>query len=72
MWIKIFYVNNITEKVICSVFYVYIFDFITYFYNTPIIMKLLLIHYLCNAMVMNIFVLLDILSNISCQQCYSS
>ena len=32
-WIKIFYVDIIVEKVVCSVFYIYIFDFITNFYN---------------------------------------
>ena len=29
--IKIFYTDNIVEKVVCVVFYKYIFDFITHF-----------------------------------------
>ena len=33
IWIKIFYVDIIVEKVVCAVFYIYIFDFITNFYN---------------------------------------
>ena len=53
--------DNIIEKVICAVFDVYIFDFITNFYNTFTNLKLLLIHHLCREMV--IAVLLDILSN---------
>ena len=55
--IKIFYINHIIEKVICSVFYVYIFDFITHF------SFIFLVCYLCSEMVINVFVLLDILSN---------
>ena len=61
IWIKTFNINSIIEKVVCSVFYIYIFDFITHFYNTFINMKLLLIHNLCSEMV--ITVLLDFLSN---------
>ena len=45
------------------VFYVYNFDFITRFYKTFINIKLLLIHYSCREVVINVFVLLDILSN---------
>ena len=33
IWIKDFYVDIILEKVVCAVFYIYIFDFITNFYN---------------------------------------
>ena len=43
--------------------YMYIFDFITHFYNTFINIKLLLFHHLSRQMVINVFVLLDILSN---------
>ena len=57
----IFDTDNIIEKVVCSVFYAYIFDFITYFYNTFINIKLLLIHYLCRELVIIVFVLLNIL-----------
>ena len=31
IWIKLFYIDNIIEKVQCVFFYVYIFDFITHF-----------------------------------------
>ena len=50
------------EIVACAVFYIYILDFITHFYNIFINIALLLIHYLCREMV-NDFVLLNILSN---------
>ena len=33
IWIKDSYVDIIVEKVVCAVFYIYIFDFITNFYN---------------------------------------
>ena len=59
--IKIFSIDNIIEKVVCVVFYIYIFDFIIHFYNAFINIKLLLIHYLCSEKV--ITVLLDILLN---------
>ena len=52
---------DIIEKVVRAVFYINIFDFITHFYNAFINIKLLLIHYFCNEIV--ITVLLDILSN---------
>ena len=51
----------IIKEVVCVVFPIYIFDFITHFYNTFITSKVLLIHYLCSEMVMS--VLLDVLSN---------
>ena len=60
---KNFYIDNIIEKVVCVVFYIYKIDFITHFYNAFIKIKLLLIHYLCREMKINVFVLLDILSN---------
>ena len=52
-----FYIDNIISmisSVVCSVFYVYVLDFTTRFYNALIKIKPLLI---------NVFVLLDILSN---------
>ena len=58
-----FYIDNIIEKVLCLVFYIKIFDFITHFHNTFINIKLLLIHCLCREVVINLFVWLDILSN---------
>ena len=58
---KKFDIDNIVKKVVCAVFYIYIFDFITHFYNAFINIKFLLIQYLCSEMV--ITVLLDILSN---------
>ena len=61
IWIKIFYIDNIMEKEVCVVFYIYIFCFITHFYNALINIKLLLIHYLCSKMVITVW--LDILSN---------
>ena len=60
---KFFYIDNIIEKAVCAVFYIYIFDFINYFHNTFINIKLLLIHYLYREVV--ITALLDILSNSS-------
>ena len=60
IWIKIFYIDDI-EKVVCAVFYVYILNVITHFYNVFINIKLLLIHFLCSEMV--ITVLREILSN---------
>ena len=71
------YVSNVVNKiflydfssilivfgVVRSVFYVYIFDFITHSYNTFINIKILLIHYLCREMGTNVFFFLDILSN---------
>ena len=63
IWIKNFYIDNIIEKVVYSVFYVYIFDFITDSYNKFINIILLLIRYLCCEMEINVFALLDILSN---------
>ena len=51
----------IIKKVVCVVFSIYIFDFITHFYNTFINSKALLIHYFCSEMVTS--VLLDVLSN---------
>ena len=29
MWVKIFYIDNIIKKIVCAIFYIYIFDFIT-------------------------------------------
>ena len=58
---KIFCIDNTIEKLVCAVFYIYMFDFVTHFYNTFINVKLLLIHYLCIEMV--ITVLLDLSSN---------
>ena len=52
-----FYIDNIISmisSVVCSVSYVYVLDFTTRFYNALIKIKPLLI---------NVFVLLDILSN---------
>ena len=34
IWIKNFYIDNIIKKVVSIVFYIYIFDFITYFWFT--------------------------------------
>ena len=62
IWVKKFYID-IIEKVVCSVIYVYIFGFITHFYNTFINKKIIFIHYLCHKIVTNVLVLLDILSN---------
>ena len=58
-----FYIDDIIEKVVCAVFYIYIFDFVTHFYNTFTNIKLFLIHYLCSEMVITI--LPNILSNCS-------
>ena len=44
-------------------FYIYIFDFLTNFYNAFISIKLLLIHFLCPEIIIPAFALLDILSN---------
>ena len=52
IWIDIFHIDKTIEKVMF--FMSYIIDFITHFYNTLINIKPLLI---------NVFVLLDILSN---------
>ena len=52
---QIVYINNIIEKVVCAILYIYIFDFITHFYNTFINIKLLLIRYLCREMVIKCF-----------------
>ena len=52
IWIDIFYIDKSIEKVVF--FMSYIIDFITHFYNTLINIKPILI---------NVFVLLDILSN---------
>ena len=52
IWIDIFYIDKNIEKVVF--FMSYIIDFITHFYNTLINIKPILI---------NVFVLLDILSN---------
>ena len=62
IWIKIFYIDNM-EKAVCADFFIYIFDFITHFYNTFINIKLLLINYFYGQMVINVFVLLVILSD---------
>ena len=51
------------EKAVCADFFIYIFDFITHFYNTFINIKLLLINYFYGEMVINVFVLLVILSD---------
>ena len=32
IWIKKVYIDNVIKKVLCVVFYVYIFDFITHLY----------------------------------------
>ena len=64
-WIKIFYVDNIIEKVVCSVFYDHIFDYITHFYNAFIDIKLLWIHYLYYEMVINVFFLCSIFYQIT-------
>ena len=29
MWVKIFYIDNIIKALVCVIFYIYIFDFIT-------------------------------------------
>ena len=57
IFIKTFYVDDIIEKVVCAVFYIYIYDFITHF------LFIFSVFYLWNTMVINVFVLLDILSN---------
>ena len=43
-----------TKKVVCAVLYIYIFNFIAHFHNTFINKKLLLIHYLCHEMAINV------------------
>ena len=58
-----FYIDNIIEKLVSAVFYIYNFDFVTHFYNTFTNTKLFLIHYLCSEMVITI--LPNILSNCS-------
>ena len=37
IWNKIFYIDNISEKVVCRAFYVYIFDFISHFWFISLI-----------------------------------
>ena len=64
IWINIFYINNIIERVVWSVFYVCISDIVTCFlyfhqYKTYFI----LIHYLCHEMVTNDSVFFNILSD---------
>ena len=64
IWINIFYINNIIEKAVSSVFYVCISDIVTRFlyfhqYKTCFI----LIHYLCHEMVTNALVFFNILSD---------
>ena len=51
------------EKAVCADIFIYIFYFITHFYNTFINIKLLLINYFYGEMVINVFVLLVILSD---------
>ena len=60
--IKVFYIDYIIKKVVCAVFYIYIFNFVTNFYNTVINIKLLLIYFMCIEMVITVF-LLNILSD---------
>ena len=62
--IKIFNVYHVIEKVVCSIFYIYIFESITHFFNFIFLALLvfLLICYWCHDMEINVFVLLDILS----------
>ena len=54
-----FFIDNITEKVVFSVIYVYVFDSIIHFW----FIFLILICYMWTEMVMNVFVFLDVLSN---------
>ena len=42
------------EKVVCVVFHIYIFDFITDFYNIFTNIKLFPIHYWCSEMVITV------------------
>ena len=55
-----FYIGNIIKKVVCPVFYIYMFNFIIIFnlryqHRTVLILR--------HAMVVNVFVLLNILSH---------
>ena len=63
IWIKIFDIDDIIEKVVCVVLYAFMFDFITLFLIYTVNIKLVLIHYLCREMLVNVFVLLNILSD---------
>ena len=63
IWIKIFDIDNIIEKVVCVVLYAFMFDFITLFLIYTVNIKLVLIHYLSREMLVNVFVLLNILSD---------
>ena len=55
-----FDIDNIVEKLVCAVFYIYIVDLITHF-HFMLLNKLFLI--LGYEMAINIFILLDILSD---------
>ena len=57
---NIFYTDKIIEKVIFSVFYVYIFNFIT---DIQFILLICTNFLLCREMAINVFVLLNILSD---------
>ena len=52
---KIFKLIKLLKKYYVQFFYVYIFDFITIFYNPFVNIKLLLIHYLRSEMVITFF-----------------
>ena len=60
---KNFYIDNIIEKVVYQVFYIYFFWLYSLFLIYVTKIKLVLIHYLCREMLINVLILADILAN---------
>ena len=60
---KNFYIDNIIEKVVYQVFYIYFFWLYSLFLIYVTKIKLVLIHYLCREMLINVLIVADILAN---------